>query len=453
MKEDAGNTHSEGESNLSRARVKWDMRQRDKTTRRLLETDSRHFLHQSLSTPCLDVLTGCDGIYIVTEDGRRLMDFHGNSVHQVGYANPRVITAISRQLKKQTFAPRRYTNPPAVKLAEKLSGLAPGDLNRVLFAPGGTTVIGIALKLARAVTGRHKTVSLWDSFHGASLDAISVGGKAMFRRDIGPLLSGTEHVPPPDESNCVFGCAGKCNLQCANYIEYVLDKEGDVGAVVAETVRAVPVIPSRKYWKKVREACDRHGTLLILDEIPNGLGRTGRMFAFEHYGIVPDIVCLGKGLGGGIMPIAALIAREFINGAQAKGALGHYTHEKNPVCCAAALATLEEIEKRSLLDHTRMLGEQALSCMKKLKEKHSTIGDCRGLGLLMGISMVRQNDPQKPNPHAAEQVLYRAIERGLSFKVSMGNILTLTPPLIISSKELANAFDILDECIGLVECG
>ncbi|MGQ0550088.1 MAG: aspartate aminotransferase family protein, partial [Armatimonadota bacterium] len=295
---------SEGDVNTSSQRAAWQAEALDGPTRELLDDDARYFLHQSLSTPCLNALRGCDGIYIEDLQGRRYMDFHGNNVHQVGYANRAVIAAIKDQLDALSFSPRRYTNRPAVDLARKLAGLAPGDLNKVLFCPGGTGAVGIALKLARVVTGRHKVISMWDSFHGASLDAISVGGEELFRRGVGPLLPGVTHVPPPDEYRCAWDCGrrGGCDLKCAAYIEYALEKEGDVGAVIAETVRSTSVIPLREFWPAVRRACDRHGALLILDEIPTALGRTGAMFACEHYGVTPDILVLGKGLGGGILP-------------------------------------------------------------------------------------------------------------------------------------------------------
>ena len=264
--------------------------------------------------------------------GGGFLDFHGNNVHQVGFGHPRVIDAITEQMQELSFCTRRYTNLPAIKLAKKLTELAPGDLNRVLFAPGGTSAIGMALKLARAATGRFKTISMWDSFHGASLDAISIGGEAIFRNGIGPLLPGCEHVPPPDNRHCPFKCGAACNLKCADYIEYVLEKEGDVAAVIGETVRCTPFIPPPDYWKRVRAACDKHGALLILDEIPACLGRTGKMFTCEHYDIVPDMLVIGKGLGGGIFPLAALIAREDLNKAMAHKALGHYTHEKSGRC-------------------------------------------------------------------------------------------------------------------------
>src|SRR5712692_1812812 len=221
---------SEGDLNVSPHRAAWATENIDAETRHWLDEDARYFLHQALSTPCLDVLAKCDGIYIEDLQGNRYMDFHGNNVHQVGFGNRRVIKAIQEQMKTLSFCTRRYTNVPAVKLAKKLAELAPGDLKKVLFAPGGTSAIGMALKLARVATGRFKTISMWESFHGASLDAISVGGEAIFRAGIGPLLPGCEHVPPPDNRHCPFKCGAACNLSCADYIEYILEKEGAVSS-------------------------------------------------------------------------------------------------------------------------------------------------------------------------------------------------------------------------------
>ena len=441
---------SEGDTNLSPARTAWQERALDSATRQWLAEDARYFLHQSLSTPCLNVLAGCRGTRIHDLQGRAYFDFHGNSVHQVGFANPRVVAAIREQMDSLPFCSRRYTNIPAIRLARKLAELAPGDLNKVLLAPGGTTAIGAALKLARAVTGRFKTVSLWDSFHGASLDAISIGGEAMFRQGAGPLLPGCEHAPPPDPMHCPFQCGAECSLQCARYLEYVLEKEGDVAAVVAETVRSTPYIPPPDYWKIVRAACDRHGALLILDEIPTCLGRTGRMFACQHYGIVPDILVIGKGLGGGIFPLAALIAREHLDRAPERS-LGHYTHEKNPVACAAALATLECLEEDGLLANAETVGRHALSRLRVMMDAHPSIGSVRGLGLLLGVELVQDRQTRARACDEAEHVLYSALDQGLSFKVSMGNILTLAPPLTITREEMDAALDILERCLAAIE--
>jgi 4-aminobutyrate aminotransferase len=437
---------SEGDLNLSPHRAAWLKEQLSPGTKRVLEEDARVFLHQSLSTPCLNVLKSAQGAAIEDLDGRRYLDFHGNNVHQVGFAHPRVVAAIKRQLGELSFCTRRYTCLPAIELASRLSALAPGDLNRVLFAPGGTSAIGMALKLARVATKRFKFVSMWESFHGASLDAISVGGEAVFRHGIGPLLPGCEHVPPPDHRHCPFKCGQACNLACADYVEYVLEREGDVAAVIAEPIRCTPFIPPLDYWKRIRAACDRHGALLILDEIPIGLGRTGRMFAFEHFGIIPDILVLGKGLGGGILPLAAMIAREGLNVAGDK-ALGHYTHEKNPVACAAGLATLQVIEEERLVERASTLGQDALRRLWELAARHPLIGDVRGLGLLLGIELLRDRKTLEPANDEAERVMYLALQRGLNFKITMGNILTLTPALTISDAEMDQAIEVLDACI------
>lgn len=188
---------SEGDLNLSFRRKAWQKEHIDDESMALLDDDMRYFLKQSLSTPCLNTMGACEGIYIEDLQGRRYMDFHGNNVHQVGFANPDVIGAIKKQLDALPFCTRRYTNAVAVKLAKKLAEIAQGSLNKSLFCPGGAEAVGMAIKLARVATGRHKTISMWDSFHGATLDTISIGGEAIFRQDMGPLLPGTEHVPPP----------------------------------------------------------------------------------------------------------------------------------------------------------------------------------------------------------------------------------------------------------------
>ncbi|MDB4485124.1 aminotransferase class III-fold pyridoxal phosphate-dependent enzyme, partial [bacterium] len=231
------------------------------------------------------------------------------------------------------------------------------------------------------------------------------------------------------------------------YVEYVLEKEGDVAAVVAETVRSTPFIPPADYWQRIRKACDKHGALLILDEIPHCLGRTGKMFTFEHYGIVPDMVVIGKGLGGGIFPLAALIAREGLNDAMPDKALGHYTHEKNPVACAAALAAIEVIESDHLLDNAVKMGDHAVERMKRMADTFSMIGDVRGKGLLMGMELLKDQVTAERAIEEAEGVMYAALTKGLNFKITMGNILTLTPPLTITEAEMNAALDILQESL------
>ncbi|WP_319523770.1 aspartate aminotransferase family protein [uncultured Desulfosarcina sp.] len=438
---------SEGDSNLSLYRRQWQSQHIDDETRHWLERDKQGFIRQSLSTPCLNVLTESRGSRLKDLQGRAILDFHGNSAHQIGYAHPRILAAIRVQLERMPFCPRRYTNIPAIELAEALAVLTPDPLGKVLLAPGGTSAVGMALKLARTVTGRFKTISMWDAFHGASLDAISVGGESLFRQGIGPLLPGCEHVPPADPYRCLWdsgnGCE-TCGLKCARYIEYVLEKEGDVAAVIAEPIRCTAINPPPPgYWRRVREACDRHGALLIFDETAVCLGRTGKMFAFEHDAVVPDILVLGKGLGGGVFPLAAMVARADLDLAPDK-ALGHYTHEKNPVACAAALATIDVIQSEGLVERSARLGRHAVRWLSTFKKRFDLIGDVRGRGLLFGLDLVENREEKTPAVNSAERILYACLEKGLSFKTSHGSFLTLTPPLTIDEADLDLALDIIE---------
>jgi len=273
----------------------------------------------------------------------------------------------------------------------------------------------------------------------------------MFRSGpIGPLLPGTEHVPPFGDYRNAWGVNAGSGDLCANEIRYILEKEGDIAAVISEPIRSTPYIPKPEYWQKIRQACDRHGALLIFDEIPHSLGRTGKMFTFEHFGVIPDIVVIGKGLGGGVFPLAAMIAKDELDVAGER-AMGHYTHEKSPVACAAALAAIDYIEKHQLADHARELGRYALEQLQTMQTRHPLIGDVRGLGLFLGIELVKDHQTRERASDEAEAIMYAALSKGLSFKLTMGNILTLTPALTITRKEMDKALDIIDTCIYEIE--
>ena len=231
-------------------------------------------------------------------------------------------------------------------------------------------------------------------------------------------------------------------MQCADYLEYVIEKEGDVAAILAEPVGATPYFPPPDYWKRVREWCDRKGILLIFDEIPHGLGRTGKLFAFEHYGIVPDLLVLGKGLGGGMLPLAAVVGHERFNDAIRTHSLGHYTHEKNPVLCAAGLATLRVIEEEGLVAAAAEKGAYFLEKLQNIAKTNPQIQQVVGLGLILGIVVDRKY------PHLPEEIMYKCLANGLSFKVSAGNVLTLVPPLTITYPELDLAASIIQQALG-----
>lgn len=436
------NQKMEGDINFTPLRHKW-MAALPASTRQVLDADAACFVHQSLSTPCMEVLEAAEGAYLITASGQRILDFHGNNLHQVGYRNPRVIEAVTRCMQQLPFSPRRYTNALAVELATRLTGKIP-ELSKVLFAPGGSEANSMALKLARIATGRFKVVSMWGAFHGAGLDTISVGGEASFRKGIGPLLTGVQHVPQPDSYRPMW----ENDAQQEHYVQYVrsvFEHEGDVGAFIAETVRNTDVqVPALNFWKKMRALCDEFGVVLILDEIPIALGRTGKFFAFEHYGIVPDMVTIGKGLGGALFPMAAVLVHKKYDQATSHS-VGHFTHEKSSVGCAAGLAVLDELESRSLEARALELGNLMEKRLKEMKSRYKMIGDVRGLGLLWGIDLVTDRVSKTRATEAAEKVLYHCLERGLSFKVSQGSVINLCPPLIIDEHALCHALDILED--------
>ncbi|WP_116870864.1 aspartate aminotransferase family protein [Vibrio splendidus] len=450
---------SEGDVNTTPAREKWNESLNDEATQAMLKRDSDVFLHQAMSTPCLDTLEAAEGIYIQDATGKKYMDFHGNNVHQLGYGHPHIINKVTQQMASLPFSPRRFTNETAVQCAEKLTQICGGDLNRVLFAPGGTSVIGMALKLARHVTNNFKVVSLWDSFHGASLDAISVGGEACFREGMGPLMAGVERIPPAVSYRGAFPLKGgssgdsnetACDVHYADYLEYVIEKEGGIGAFIAEAVRNTDVqVPSKAYWKRIREICDKHNVMLIIDDIPNGMGRSGEWFTHQAFDIEPDILCIGKGFGGGLLPIAAMVTKDKYNTA-AQVSLGHYTHEKSPIGCAAALATMEVIEQENLLQKVQADSEFVSEQLLQMKEKYPVIGDVRGIGLLWGVELVTDHITKNRAFDEAEAVLYQCLNDGLSFKVSQGNVIQLSPPLIISRSELEVALSVFEKAIAKV---
>ena len=423
-------------------------------TRNWFEADEKYFLHQSLSTPVLNVLAKAYGPYIEDLEGRKYLDMHGNGVHNAGFNNPDVIAAVRRQLDDQlTFCPRRYTNIPAVKLAEKLAQITPGDLCRSLFCPGGTDAIEMALKLARYVTGRFKTISFWDSFHGAGFGASSVGGEEHFHGGLGPLMPGAYHVEFPNYYRNPWGFDREedVDAECLRQIELILRRETDMAALLGEPISATPVVPSKRYWEGVSGLCRKYGALLIFDEIIEGFGRTGRMFACEHY-LVPDILVLGKSFGGGLVPWAGIVTREEYNICRGRS-VGHYTHEKNALCSAAALAEIEYIENHRLCEHAAALGDYAIARLNEMKDRHPLIGHVQGTGLHLGLDLVRDRKTKERAVDEAEIILFKCMERGVAFKTIEGNVITLRPALVITKEQMDTVLDVLDDAIGEVERG
>lgn len=438
----------EGDANFTHNRKLWNDNL-DENTVDIIGQDERVFLRQSMSTPCMNAVSDVEGCYIIDTRGKRYLDFHGNSVHQVGHKNKYVIEKIKNQLDELPFIPRRYTSDIAVKAADALINKTTSKNFKVLFTPSGSAAVGLALKVARKVTGRHKVISMWESFHGAGLDTISVGGEYVFKKDIGPLMPGAiKSIPYNGYRNLINSDDNiKVSDFCLDYLEYIIENEGEIGAILLEPIRATDThVPPKEYFKRLRKICDENKILLIFDEIPTCLGRSGEFYVHQNFGIEPDILVLGKGLGGGIVPQAAVLVNKRYDVAE-DISLGHYTHEKPAIGCAAICAAIEYIDENNLMENCRDLSQFAMSRGKELMNKYNCIGDFRIQGLLISFEFVKDRITKEKDTDLSERILYSSLEDGLSFKVSSGNCITWHPPLVLSKEELEFAFDIFEKAI------
>ncbi|MBT30376.1 MAG: aspartate aminotransferase family protein [Thalassobius sp.] len=431
------NTISEdqGDINSSEQRRKYH-EQLDEQTKYWLEQDEKYFLHQALSTPVMNVLSKTEGAYIYDLNGKKYLDMHGNGVHNAGFSNQDVIAAAMKQMQESlAFTPRRYTNIPAIEFAKKLTEVSPEGLDRVLFCPGGSEAIEMAVMLAKQITGKWKTISYWDAYHGTGFQASSIGGQAHFMKGNGPMVPGALRIEFPNYYRNPWGWTDRDRIdeEYLRQLKILIKNEPDIAAIIAEPISATPVVPSENYWQEVRNICDKEGIFLIFDEIIEGLGRTGKLFATEHY-VTPDVLVLGKSLGGGLVPFAGILTKSEYNILQDRS-IGHFTHEKNPLAAAIGKATIEYIEQHKLVENAATLGEYLMQQFHELKEELPVIGNIAGRGFHIGVELVTDRKTKERAFELAEKVMYRCMEMGLAFKIIEGNIITLRPSLVLSKDD------------------
>jgi len=438
----------QGDVNQSELRKNY-AKQLDAETTAWIDKDAQYFLHQALSTPVMNVLTKTEGPFIYDMQGRAYLDLHGNGVHNAGFSNPYVTQKVIQQLQQSlAFTPRRYTNIPAIKLAEKLVDVTPAELTRVLFCPGGSEAIEMAIMLAKQVTGKWKTISFWDSYHGTGFQAASAGGEEHFTVGQGPMVPGAFHVEFPNYYRNPWGLTDteSIDAEYLRQIKIILQRNPDTAAIIGEPISATPVVPSRYYWQEVQSLCRQYNMLLIFDEIIEGFGRTGKLFACEHF-VTPDVLVLGKTLGGGLMPFAGIVTKEEYNVLQHRS-IGHFTHEKNPLCCTAGLATLEYILDHHLADNAATLGDYLMDQLRGLQEIYPVIGNVAGKGFHIGLDLVKDRKTKERAVKEAEAIMYHCMDEGVAFKIIEGNVITMRPSLVITKEHcdmiiraLRNAFE------------
>ncbi len=416
----------------------------------LIERDEKVSFTQANSTPALMSVTAANGVWIWDMSGRKYMDFYGNNCHHVGYQHPEVLAKVREQLDRFCFVSRGLTSEAPIQLAEKLIAHYPVPESKVLFVPGGAAAAELALMIAKVHTGRHKTISFWDSYHGRSAGALSVGGTPRDRSSrMGPLMPGALHVAPfywqarkPRATSDDMAASAQASLDS---LKVVFESEKDIAALIAEPIRNGPYVPPAGYWPRVRELCDQHGTQLIFDDIPTGLGKTGRMFNAEHFGASPDMTLLGKALGGSIAPLAAVIARSSLDTAPELN-LGYFTHEKNALSAAAGLATLSVIVENKLPHRAKMLGRKVEARLNALLHQYPIVANVRYIGLMFAIDFDRSTKG-KEGIELAKEFYFAVLRRGLLAMSPKANTVSFSAPMVISEEELDSALDIIEATI------
>jgi 4-aminobutyrate aminotransferase len=395
-----------------------------------------------------------EGAMIEDPDGNRFLDFAaGIAVVATGHCHPQVVKAIQEQAARlihMSGTDFYYEN--MVQLAERLAALVPGGVpRRVYFGNSGTEAVEAAIKLARYHTGRGQFVAFVGAFHGRTMGSLALtGSKSIQKKGFFPMMPGVHHVPYAYCYRCAYGkTPDTCGVECVDAIENELFRTtlppDDVAAIFVEPVQGEGgyVVPPQKFFDELRQLAEDYGILLIFDEVQSGMGRTGKMFACEHFGAVPDVITLAKGIASGL-PLGATVARaelmQWPPGAHAS------TFGGNPVAVAAALATIELLEQE-LMDNAARVGAHLTSRLRDLPARIPIVGDVRGLGLMIGIELVRDQATKERAPALRDSLVQMCFERGLLVLGAGPNSIRLCPPLVITKDQADFAVDTIESCL------
>lgn len=413
------------------------------------------------------------GVWIEAGDGRRYLDASGGAVVvNVGHGREEIARAVAEQLRTLSYVhPTMFASSVVEDLANALTAHAPGGLDRFYFMSSGSEAVETAIKLARQIQvargnpGRQVLISRWKSYHGLTLGALAAAGRTSFRLPFYPMISDAVHLPPPYCLRCSYGLVfPACRLRCALALDETIQNigPGAVSAFIAETVGGASLAvcpPPEGYWPLVREICDRHGVLLIMDEVMCGMGRTGRWFAAEHYGAAPDILVLGKGLSGGTLALSAVATTTALMETVRDGC-GNFAHggtfSHNGVACAAGLAAVAILERERLVERAAQMGLRIGRRLREALSDMPCVGDIRGIGMMWGVEIVRDKATLTPFPRSAKvtEKLWQALfERGVLLYKSVGlagtdgDGLIISPPFVINEEEIDLAVQALRDAL------
>ena len=405
-----------------------------------------------------------EGVHVTDANGKTSIDgMSGLWLKNVGYGRKEIADAAYEQMLRLTYMPLGTTTEPTIRLAEKISQIAPGDMTRSFFTSGGSEAVETAIKLSRAYfkrvgePNRTKFISRKGSYHGATMGAMALGGSHLYPRlDYEPFMPGVFHVPQPLPYRCEYGgqTPEECAEFCVNAVEEMIKFQDPetIAAVFAEPISS-PLgcaVPGDNYWPRLREICDKYGVLLIADEVITGFGRTGKMFATEHWGVVPDMMTVAKGITSGYIPMGGCITRGEISDAfigSIKSSFKHViTFGGHPVAAAAALKNIEIMENEGMVENAATQGAYLLDGLKEMKEKYQMIGDVRGLGLFCGIEIVADRETKEyfpPEADLANRITSAFAENGLLLRG--GDRMNVAPPLCITRNEVDDLIGIMDK--------
>jgi 4-aminobutyrate aminotransferase len=402
-----------------------------------------------------------EGATVWDEDGKEYVDcFAGIAVVNAGHRHPKVIAAAKAQMDELVHAATYIYHVPVVGLlGERLAEITPGRLQKSFFGNSGAEGIETAMRLAKAYTGKREFITLTHSFHGRTAGTLSITGNKARKTRGGPYLPGIAFAPAPYIYRNPFGTDDPEEVaeRCAAMVEWAIDYQssGEVAGFIAEPVMGEGgiLVPPASYFRRVKEILDRHGILFIADEVQSGYGRTGKMFAVEHFGVEPDIMVLAKGIADGF-PLSATIAPPEIADSLRPGE--HLsTFGGNPVCCAAAVANIEVMREERLPEESARKGAHALARLRAMAERYPLIGEVRGLGLMIGVELVRDRVTKEPANTEAATIRRLAREAGVLIGVGgqASNVVRIQPPLVIEDAALDHALDVVEEALGVVNSG
>jgi taurine--2-oxoglutarate transaminase len=434
---------------------------------RVRADDAKYVLHSWSVRSAIDPvpIAGAEGRYFWDYDGKRYLDFASQLVNvSIGHQHPKVIAAIKEQADRLCTIGPMMANEKRSELARLLAEVTPGDLTMSFFTNGGAEANENAIKLARWFTGRDKIVARYRSYHGATAGAISATGDPR-RWPAEPGVPGIVRILDPYTYRCPAGHPDPCPVCTgAPHLEEILQYEGpqNVAAVILETVSGTNGVipPPPGYLQAVREVCDRHGILLILDEVMAGFGRTGKWFACDHWDVVPDIITLAKGINSGYVPLGAMtISENIADWVRDRYFAGGLTYSGHPLACAAAVASIEAFREEGIVENAAALGEVLGDGLARLADKHEAIGEVRGLGLFYGVELVKNRETREPLVpfNASGEALApiakigkAALANGL-YLMTHWNVIIVAPPLTITREELDEGLEKLDEALAVAE--